>query len=214
MTEFWEANFIEKQTMWGFEPAESAIVAKNFFMKKKVKNVLIPGIGYGRNAKVFLDAGMNVTGIEISKTAIDLARIQSKLDIPIYHGSVTDMPFDNKLYDGIFSYALIHLLNENERKKFIQDCYNQLTPDGIMIFSTISKKDLMYGGGQELTKDWFEMPSGAKLFFYDSDSIKQEFGDYGLMDFFEIDEAVKLMPNHPPMKFIFIILFADKSFFK
>ncbi|PDM37114.1 SAM-dependent methyltransferase, partial [Bacillus cereus] len=26
--EFWESSFIEKQTMWGFEPTESAILAK------------------------------------------------------------------------------------------------------------------------------------------------------------------------------------------
>jgi hypothetical protein len=31
MTEFWESSFIEKQTMWGFEPTDSAIVTKDFF---------------------------------------------------------------------------------------------------------------------------------------------------------------------------------------
>ena len=89
-------------------------MTKDFFLEKKVKDIFIPGIGYGRNAKVFIDNGINVTGIEISKTAINLARQNN-----IYHGSVTEMPFDNKLYDGIFCYALIHLLNSNERKKFI-----------------------------------------------------------------------------------------------
>lgn len=44
-------------------------------------------------------------------------------DIPIHLGSVTDMPFDNRLYDGIFCYALIHLLNKTERKKFIREGY-------------------------------------------------------------------------------------------
>ncbi|MDR1182589.1 MAG: class I SAM-dependent methyltransferase [Bacteroidales bacterium] len=204
MNEFWEASFIEKQTMWGFEPAESAIVAKDFFMQEKVKDVLIPGIGYGRNASIFLDAGMNVTGIEISKTAIELARTQNRLNIPIYNGSVADMPFEDKLYDGIFSYALIHLLNKDERNKFISDCYNQLAPNGTMIFSFISKNDSMSGSGQELSKDWFKMPSGINLFFYDSDSIKQEFGNYGLIDFSCIDEPVKSTPNRPPMKFTIV----------
>ena len=111
MTDFWEHTFKEKQTMWGFEPADSAIMVKDFFVKEKLKDILIPGIGYGRNAKIFLENGMTVIGIEISKTAIDLARTQNKLEIPIYHGSVTEMPFDGKQYDGIFSYALIHLLN-------------------------------------------------------------------------------------------------------
>jgi SAM-dependent methyltransferase len=204
MTEFWESNFIDKQTMWGFEPAESALAARDTFVEEKIKEVLIPGIGYGRNARVFLAAGMDVTGIEISKTAIELARTQNKLDIPIHHRSVTDMPFEDKLYGGIFCYALIHLLNRDERAKFIRECYNRLKPDGIMIFSSISKNDSMYGSGRALSKDRFEMPSGVRLFFYDSDSIRREFGNYGLTDFSEIDEPVKFMPNHPPMKFTIV----------
>lgn len=51
----------------GFEPTESAILAKDFFLEKNIKDILVPGIGYGRNAKVFIDNDINVTGIEISK---------------------------------------------------------------------------------------------------------------------------------------------------
>ena len=204
MIEFWESNFIEKQTMWGFEPADSAIMVKDIFVKNNIKDILIPGIGYGRNANIFLKSGINVTGIEISKTAIELARKQNQLDISIHHGSVMDMPFDNKLYDGIFCYALIHLLNKRERIKFISDCYHQLKPDGYMIFSTISKKDSLYAKGKLMSKNRFEVMKGAKLFFYDSDSIENEFKEYGLMDFSEINEPMKFNNNHPSMKFTII----------
>ena len=203
MKEIWETSFIQNQMMWGFEPSDSAILAKDFFLKEKVKDILIPGIGYGRNARVFVDNGINVTGIEISETAIDLAR-QNGLSMDIFHGSVTDMPFDNKLYDGIFCYALIHLLNERERGKFIQDCYNQLKQDGYMIFTTISKKAPMFGNGKQLGKDYFEILEGMKMFFYDSDSIKQEFGQFGLIEFSEIDEPHKNKENKPPLKFILV----------
>ncbi|MCI1590510.1 class I SAM-dependent methyltransferase [Heyndrickxia oleronia] len=201
--EFWESSFIDKQTMWGFEPTDSAILIKDFFLEKNVKDILIPGIGYGRNAKVFIENGINVTGIEISKTAIGLAR-ENGIDSEIFHGSVTDMPFDNKLYDGIFSHALIHLLNEQERKKFIKDCYDQLKPNGYMIFTTVSKKAPMFGKGKQLDKDYFEIMEGVKMFFYDSDSIKQEFGDYGLVEFSEIDEPNKDMKNKPSINFILV----------
>jgi hypothetical protein len=56
----------------------------------------------------------------------------------------------------------------------------------------------MYGSGRKLSRNRFEMPNGVKLFFYDSDSIRQEFGKYGLIDFSEIDEPVKFMQTHPP----------------
>ncbi|MFE8700826.1 class I SAM-dependent methyltransferase [Cytobacillus sp. FJAT-54145] len=189
--------------MWGFEPSDSAILTKDFFLEKKVKDILIPGIGYGRNAKVFIDNEINVTGIEISKTAIDLAR-ENGLHIPIFHGPVNDMPFENKLYDGIFCYALIHLLNKDERAKFIQDCYNQLKPNGYMIFTTISKETPMYGKGKQLSEDYFEIMEGVKMFFYNSETIKQEFGQYGLLETSEIVEPHKDNEDKPPFKFIMV----------
>ena len=204
MTEFWESKFIDEQTTWGFEPADSAIMAKDFFLEKGVKNILIPGIGYGRNAKIFCDNGIDVTGIEISKTAIDLARLENGLGFRIYQGSVTNMPFDNRLYDGIFCYALIHLLNESERKKFINDCFNQLKPNGYMIFMVVSKEASMFGSGKQLSKDRFELMKGLSVFFYDSDSVNREFKDYGLIEILEIDEPIKHMENEPPLKCIFV----------
>lgn len=203
MTEFWESSFIENQTMWGFEPSDSAILTKDFFLEKEVKDILIPGIGYGRNAKVFIDNGINVTGIEISKTAIELAR-KNGLNMNIFQGSVTDMPFDNKLYDGIFCYALIHLLNQDEREKFMKACYHQLKPKGYMIFTTISKEAPMFGKGKQLGEDYFEIMEGVKMFFYDSTSINQEFGKYGLIEFSEIVEPHKNVENKPPFKFIMV----------
>ncbi|MCZ8521779.1 MULTISPECIES: class I SAM-dependent methyltransferase [Paenibacillus] len=203
MTEFWESSFIENQQMWGWEPSDSAIVTKDFFLEKKVKDILIPGIGYGRNAKVFIDNGIHVTGIEISKTAMDMAR-QKGLNMRVFHGSVTDMPFDNKRYDGIFCYALIHLLNHREREKFIRDCYNQLKPNGYMIFTAISKEAPMFGKGKQLDKDYFEIMEGISMFFYDADSIRQEFGNYGLMEYSEIVEPHKHVENKAPFAFIMV----------
>lgn len=191
MTEFWEEAFKDKQEMWGLEPAKSTILAMDFFVEHSIKNILIPGIGYGRNAKIFLDNGMKVTGIEISQTAIDLAKKHLGNDLTIYHGSVTEMPFDNKLYDGVFCYGLIYLLDNNERKKLIQDCFNQLTENGFMIFTAITKDAPTYGQGTQISKDRFEMFGGVKIFFYDKETIEEEFGIAGL---FEVNEVTENYP--------------------
>ncbi len=204
MNNFWDKIFEKEKTNWGFAPSDSAIRTKDFFLLEKIKNILIPGIGYGRNAKIFLDNGINVDGIEISKTAIELAKSEAGLELNIYHGSVTDMPFNNKKYDGIFCYALIHLLNKYERIKFIQNCYNQLMPNGYMIFTMASKKASMFGDGKILSKDRYEIQKGLNVFFYDSESVEHEFKDYGLVDYSEIDEPIKHLDNEPPLKLIFV----------
>ena len=201
MTEFWESSFREKKTMWGFEPADSAIATLNFFKENRLNKILIPGFGYGRNAGIFTDAGFQVTGIEISETAINLAHKHYGDSVKVYHGSVGAMPYDQELYDGIFCYALIHLLHQNERMKLINDCYNQLKPNGYMVFVAISKNDARYGEGKKISKDRFETKHGIELFFYDSDSIQEEFGKYGIIESKEMGEPARSMGNKPSQKF-------------
>lgn len=188
MTDFWETAFVEKQLMWGFEPTASALFARDLFARAGAKDILIPGVGYGRNAKPFLERAMSVTGIEISETAIALARTRLGLEIPIVHGSVTDMPFDDRKYDGVFCYGLLYLLEPSERAKLVRDCYRHLVPGGHMIFTVISKRAPMYGQGTRLGDDWYERLPNLKMFFYDAESVKREFGAYGLLEFSEIDE--------------------------
>ena len=202
MTEFWETAFAEKQLMWGVGPTSSAIFASDRFARMGVKNVLIPGIGYGRNARVFLDHGMSVTGIEISDTAIALARSKLGLQIPIYHGSVESMPYDDTHYEGVFCYGLVYLLDTNGRSKLIRDCYRQLAPGGYMIFTVISKKAPMYGQGARLGDDWYERAPNLQMFFYDPASVEREFGPHGLIEFREIDEA---MPGGDSFPFINVV---------
>lgn len=187
--EFWEASFIDKQEMWGFEPAKSAVWAKDFFVERAAKSILIPGIGYGRNAQIFRENGMDVTGIEISETAIALARKHYGTDMTIHHGSVTDMPFDSKRYDGVFCHGLIYLLDEIERAKLIQHCYDQLTEVGSMVFTMITKEAHTYGNGKQISKDRFEMFGGVQIFFYDKESVQSEFAKFGLIEIKEVNES-------------------------
>ncbi|SHM03866.1 Methyltransferase domain-containing protein [Chitinophaga jiangningensis] len=186
--EFWESAFSQKQEMWGLQPAHSAIIAANLFKEKNLQEILIPGIGYGRNAQPFLENDMQVTGIEISQTAIELAHKHFGDTIPIHQGSVTDMPFDTNKYDGIFCYALIHLLNENERKKLISDCYHQLASNGYMIFTMITQAAETYGKGQYISKNRYEMFGGINMYFYDKTAVTTAFGAFGLTGIRDIQE--------------------------
>ena len=191
--------------MWGLDPTDSAIETVELFLAKGLKKILIPGFGYGRNAKVFTNNGFNVTGIEISETAIAISRQYFSDKIKVYHGSVCDMPFDQVQYDGIFCYALIHLLNSRERIKLIKDCYNQLKADGYMVFVAISTSASTYGIGEQLSKNRFKTNHGVRLFFYDLTSIEKEFGKYGFMEAKEITETTKNMQTSASLIFWQII---------
>lgn len=204
MIEYWESRFKNEGAMWNFEPSDSAKLALNLFQLNKIHHILIPGCGYGRNAKLFLENGFQVTGIEISKSAIDLAK-ENGINCPIHLGSVISMPFDNEQYDGIFCYALTHLLNKNERNSFVKSCFKQLKQGGFMVFVVASTKMSMFGTGHFLSRNRYEISTGLKVFFYDHESVSKEFSGVGLTEFYEIEEPVKFKVGEEPVKFIYLI---------
>ena len=194
MSEFWEKAFQEKQVMWGEDPIALAIETSDVFKQLGFKKILIPGFGYGRNAKAFYEKGLEVTGIEISSTAIKLAHERFGEEIRVLHGSIDDMPYEQDVYDGIFCHALIHLLDSDQRKKLIQDCFNQLGQGGMMVFTAITKDASTYGVGEQLGRDRYRTKDGVNLYFYDNDSIKEEFGAFGLVESTKIDEGAEGKP--------------------
>lgn len=202
--EYWEAKYKGNGALWNFEPSEATLFTLNYFSKRKVSNILIPGVGYGRNAKVFIDSNFNVTGIEISKSAIDTAR-ENNLTFPIFHGSVNDMPFEDKKYEGIFSHALIHLLGKEERKAFIKSCFNQLEAGGYMVFSAVSGKSQIFDNATKTDNNTFLLEGGLEIFCYDDEKIRKEFYNYGLHDYHSYEEPIKYEDGKTSLKFSLII---------
>ncbi len=190
MPELWDATFQRSRLIWGANPTASALFAADYLAFVGAEEVLIPGIGYGRNAKPFLERGMRVTGIETSGAAIALARTHLDLDITIHHGSALDMPFDDRRYDAVFCHILISLLDSAGRAALLRKCISQLAPGGTMIFTVISKAFEMYGRGQKLGEDWYEVQPGARMYFYDADSLRREFGGFGAVDFSDINQPL------------------------
>ena len=204
MSKFWDNKFQKIGTSWSLEPADSAIRTSKLFAENNLKTVLIPGAGFGRNAKPFLETRLEVTGIEISKTAIDLAR-ENGLDFTIHHGSVLKMPLDKEKYDGIFCFALLHLFNQTDRRKILQKCLEQLHDGGWMVFIVVSDKNKLFGKGKFVSNNRYMIEKGLTVFFYDSAAIEKEFSPFGLVESREIDEPVKHMENEEPMKFFQVV---------
>ena len=204
MNEYWESKFCKEGALWKFDAANSATMASDLFRSENLHHLLIPGMGYGRNAKIFQDQQFEVTGIEISASAIALARSKG-MNFKIHHGSVTDMPFDEDLYDAIYCYTLIHLLYKRDRKKFLSSCYRQLIKHGLMNFVVAAKELSLYGCGICLSKDRYRLPDGLTVYFYDEESISREFSKFGLIRITDIEEPIKFAAGYDPMPLKFVV---------
>ncbi len=174
MNNYWDGRFRKEGRIWGDSPSSTAAYAIGHFSKDRLKTVLVPGSGYGRNAKAFSDAGFAVTGIEVSGEAVDLAKEYAP-KILYYKGSVLDMPFGDEMYDAIYCFNVLHLFREADRKTFLDKCLSQLKNGGYLYFTVFSEKEPSYGKGAEVEPGTFESKPGRPVHYFTEEELREQF---------------------------------------
>lgn len=144
------------------------------FLKKERKykmenrNVLDLGCGTGRNSNYLAELGNNVIGIEISKTAIDLAKNRAKelgVNVDYKLGDIGvnyDIPSDS--IDVILDVTSSNSLNEKGREIYLSEM-NRVLKSGGYIFIRALCKD-----GNKNVKNLLKSSPGKE---YDTYVIKE-----------------------------------------
>lgn len=191
MRDYWNNRFRKENEIWGRANSKTAELCLQYFHKFGIKNILIPGIGYGRNAQFFKEKGFSVEGIEISDQAIKIARNKG-ITFPIYSGDVLDMPFNDTRYDGIYCFSVLHLFRQEDRKKFVDKCNQQLNPSGIIFFAVFSEKEPSYGKGKKIEENTFESKPGRPVHYFTDDDLRKHFSEFSILD----SDLIEDLENH------------------
>ena len=189
--EYWDKRFLDEGKIWGNKPSKSAYHAVKLFKKHNIKTILIPGSGYGRNSKLFSNSEFEVTGIEISKIAIEIARNFDAIT-RVFEGSILNMPFSNEIYDAIYCFNVLHLLLSEDRFNFLRKCFNQLKTDGYVFFTVFSENEQSFGKGRQVELNTFESKPRRPTHYFTRNDLKEHFTDYITIE----DGIIKEKENH------------------
>ncbi len=108
--------------------------AKQFVQEKAVLDAAC-GTGYG--TAILAQKASDVTGIDISKEAIEYARkTYSDENIRFVEGSVTELPFDRNSFDTVISFETIEHIGEAEQKAFLKEIKRVLKENGVLVISS------------------------------------------------------------------------------
>jgi len=105
------------------------------FVKYVVRgNILDIGCGSGIAAKNIQERGLQVTGIDLSKKLIDIAKIESP-NSNFYEMDMRKLFFPDELYDGIWQMASLLHLEKKDVPRALSEASRVLKPEGTMYLS-------------------------------------------------------------------------------
>jgi len=141
------------------------------------------GCGAGNYAIYLAGKGFDVTGIDISPTAIGIAEENARKKGIRCRFIAVDVLGDLKELKGTFDFAydweLLHHVFPEQRKKYVENVHGKLRSKGRYLSLCFSEENPQFGGSGKYRKT----PLGTVLYFSTEDEIRSLFEPY-----FQIDE--------------------------
>lgn len=187
---YWDEQFEDNGCIWGNQPSVATDIAISLFKDNNAQSVLIPGAGYGRNSKAFTSDGFDVTGIEISSSACQLAEGYDPA-MTLLNCSLFDAPLPAEEFDAVFCFDVLHLFLEEERRRFIAKCADLVKPNGLMFFTVLSENDDYFGSGGEVEPATFEVKPGKYIHFFTAGDLRDSFQKYSIIQEGQFIDSVK-----------------------
>lgn len=147
VAKFWSTRYRNEGFIWGQEPSPCAIEAAQHFRRGAAQRLLVLGCGYGRDAAHFAQQGFDVTAVEFSAAALELARswTSSEHGIPPINyllDNIAELGQPNSSFDAVFSHRTLHLLLSKERlTKAFAHIRRVLKPGGLACVSLRNPRD-------------------------------------------------------------------------
>lgn len=163
---------------WNIETPPDALVELVESEKVKPCKTLDLGCGAGNYAIYLAGIGFEVTGIDISpsaiKAAIENARkkgVKCDFFIADVLGDLSDV---KGTFDFIYDWEVLHHIHPPKRKKYVENVYRILNPDGKYLSVCFSEKDPQFGGSGK----YRETPLGTVLYFSSEEELRSLFDPY------------------------------------
>jgi thiopurine S-methyltransferase len=189
---FWEKRYQNKETGWNIGVISTPL--KNYFdsIKNKDCSILIPGCGYGHEAKYLFDNGFrNVSILDISKSSIEVFK-KNVPNFPEEQLFVSNFFEHNHMYDLIIEQTFFCAIDTDLRQNYVNHSHKILNENGKiagLLFNKYFENDNPpFGGSKKEYKKLFEKKFKINSLDIAKDSIEPR---KGLELFFEFQKIEK-----------------------
>ena len=136
------------------------------------------GCGAGNYAIYLAQRGFEVTGVDISPAAIEIARKSAEakgLKCDFFVANVIEeLNKLNQTWDFAYDWGLLHHILPEQRHKYVEGVHRILNPSGKYLSVCFSEKDAGFGGSGKYRKTRL----GTVLYFSSEDELRELFEEY------------------------------------
>jgi ubiquinone/menaquinone biosynthesis C-methylase UbiE len=126
-----------KEDVW-MRPSEESIFMAHIWKSQGFRKVLDIGCGKGRHSLLFAEFGFDVSGVDISDSAVERSTelIKEKgFDSNICKADFRELPFPTMSFDGVFSFLTLSHSDTSGVKQALKEIHRILKSDGEMFIS-------------------------------------------------------------------------------
>jgi len=171
-------NMPLEEIPWNIETPPDTLVELVESGKVKPCKAIDLGCGAGNYATYLANMGFDVTGVDISPSAIKTAKENAEKKGVKCKFLVADVLGDLDEVKGTFDFAydwqLLHHIFPEKRKKYVENVYRILNPRGKYLSVCFSEKDPLFGGSGKHR----ETSLGTILYFSSEDELRELFELY------------------------------------
>ncbi len=126
--------------------------------------VLDLGCGAGRHTLFLAKDGFQVTGLDVSETA--LKELQTRVDkanlknVALVKHEMLELPFVDEYFDAVVSTNVLHHGTAAEIKQTLGELFRIMKEGAAGFIITLSKQDFRYGDGEKIGPDTYRFTEG------------------------------------------------------
>ena len=161
--ERWDGEYSRKGALWrGGARLDFRII--------EGARVLELGCGNGKTLSALLRTRCQLTAVDISPVAVELARTlveqSGRGDVPVLVADACDLGFEDGSFDTILAVHVLEHLLEDDRKKAAVEVARVLVPGGRALVRAFHTGDMRYGKGKSVEEGTFMRGGGIICHYF------------------------------------------------
>ncbi len=144
--------------------------------------VLELGCGDGKTLASLISNGFKTTGIDVSPSAIKLARKKVGRKAKLIVGNICDLPFSANSFDAVVAVHVLDHLSSIERRKAVIEIARVLKKGGLIFFQGFSQNDFRFGNGELVERNTFRRKNNVWYHYFSIAEVKRLFNCFKIVE--------------------------------